>query len=174
MVKHGQGKVGNAAPINHHQRVGAGESFWPPYRTKLLRLFHLSHSFSVTTECAVAESPSVAKSTTLSDNPNYILWSVDVRYIEKHQIPDHTGPVYLISILENYSRAVLASKISPTQNQWDYLEVLFAALSTAGVPKAIVSDGGGIFYCNQAMQVYQALGIEKLRIDKKQAWQNYH
>jgi putative transposase len=100
-------------------------------------------------------------------------WSVDVRYIEKHQIPDHTGPVYLISILENYSRAVLASKISPTQNQWDYLEVLFAALSTAGVPKAIVSDGGGIFYCNQAMTVYQALGIEKLRIDKKQAWQNY-
>src|SRR5258708_12195248 len=55
----------------------------------------------------------------------------------------------------------------------DYLEVLFAALSTAGVPKGIVSDGGGIFYCNQAVQVYQALGIEKLRIDKKQAWQSY-
>src|SRR3989442_8246144 len=99
--------------------------------------------------------------------------SVDVRYIEKHQIPDHQGPVYLISILENYSRAVLASKISPTQNQWDYLEVLFAAFSSAGVPKAIVSDGGGIFYCNQALDVYAALGIEKKRIDKKQAWQNY-
>jgi transposase len=100
-------------------------------------------------------------------------WSVDVRYIEKHQIPDHTGPVYLISILENYSRAVLASKVSPTQNQWDYLEILFAAFSTAGIPKAIVSDGGGIFYSNHAMSVYQALGIEKKRIDKKQAWQNY-
>jgi putative transposase len=36
-------------------------------------------------------------------------WSVDVRYIEKHQIPDHEGPVYPISILENSSRAVLAS-----------------------------------------------------------------
>ena len=47
----------------------------------------------------------------------------------------------------------LASKISATQNQWDYLEVLFAALSTAGAPKAMVSDGGGIFYCNQAMDV---------------------
>ncbi|MBA2286423.1 MAG: helix-turn-helix domain-containing protein [Ktedonobacteraceae bacterium] len=100
-------------------------------------------------------------------------WSVDVRYIEKHQIPDLEGPVYLISILENYSRAVLASKVSPTQNQWDYLEVLFAAFSTAGIPKAIVSDGGGIFYSNHAMSVYQALGIEKKRIDKKQAWQNY-
>src|SRR3989442_8377226 len=98
--------------------------------------------------------------------------SVDVRYIEKHRIPDVKGPVYLLSILENYSRAVLASKISPTQNQWDYLEVLFAALSTAGVPKAIGSSGGGIFYCHQAMDVYAALGIEKLRIEKRQAWQN--
>jgi putative transposase len=83
------------------------------------------------------------------------------------------GPVYLISILENYSRAVLASKISPSQKQWDYLEVLFAAFASAGVPKAIVSDGGGIFYCNQALEVYAALGIDKKRIDKKQAWQNY-
>jgi len=32
---------------------------------------------------------------------------------------------------------------------------------------------GGIFYCNQAMDVYAALGIEKLRIEKRQAWQNY-
>jgi len=99
-------------------------------------------------------------------------WSVDVRYIEEHSL-GFPEPVYLISILENYSRAILASKISPTQNQWDYLEVLFAALSTAGAPKAIVSDGGAIFSCNQAMDVYSALGIKKERIDKRQAWQNF-
>src|SRR6266496_1420198 len=62
---------------------------------------------------------------------------------------------------ENYSRACLASKISATQNQWDYLEVLFAALSAFGAPSTIVSDGGGIFYTNQAMDVYSALGIKK-------------
>lgn len=100
-------------------------------------------------------------------------WSVDVRYIEKHRVPEVKGPIYLISILENYSRAVLASKISPTQNHWDYLEVLFTAFSSAGVPKAIVSDGGAIFYCNQALEVYKALGITKERIEKRQAWQNY-
>jgi hypothetical protein len=99
-------------------------------------------------------------------------WSVDVRYIEEHNL-GFPEPIYLISILENYSRAILASKISSTQNQWDYLEVLFAALSRFGAPKAIVSDGGGIFYCRQAMDVYAALGIEKLRIEKRQAWQNY-
>lgn len=53
------------------------------------------------------------------------------------------------------------------------LPVLFAAFASAGVPKAIVSDGGGIFYCNQALEVYAALGIDKKRIDKRQAWQNY-
>jgi len=72
-------------------------------------------------------------------------WSGDVRYIEEHGL-GFPEPVYMISILENYSRALLASKISPTQNQWDYLEVLFTALSAFGAPKAIVSDGGGILH----------------------------
>ncbi len=98
-------------------------------------------------------------------------WFVDIRYIENHQL-GFPEPVYLISVLEGYSRAILASKVSLTQNQWDYLEVLFAALSTAGAPKAIVSDGGGVFYCRQAMDVYAALGITKERIETRQAWQN--
>jgi putative transposase len=99
-------------------------------------------------------------------------WSVDVRYIEEHGL-GFPEPIYMISILENYTRAILASKLSLTQNQWDYLEVLFAALSRFGAPSAIVSDGGGIFYCNQAMDVYAALGIRKERIEPRQAWQNY-
>lgn len=117
-------------------------------------------------------APRLRKEMPFKANFRHEYWSVDVRYIEEHNL-GFPEPVYLISVLENYSRAILASKISPTQNQWDYLEVLFAALSTAGAPKAIVSDGGGIFYCNQAMDVYAALGIEKERIEKRQAWQNY-
>ena len=100
------------------------------------------------------------------------IWSVDIRYIEEHNL-GFPEPVYLISVLENYSRACLASKISASQNQWDYLEVLFAALSAFGAPSVIVSDGGGQFYSNQAMDVYSALGIRKERIEKRQAWQNY-
>jgi putative transposase len=102
----------------------------------------------------------------------YEYWSVNVRYIEEHNL-GFPEPVYLISVLENYSRACLASKISATQNQWDYLEVLFAALPAFGAPSGIVSDGGGIFYSNQAIDVYSALGIRKERIEKRQAWQNY-
>jgi putative transposase len=100
------------------------------------------------------------------------IWSVDIRYIEEHNL-GFPEPVYLISVLENYSRACLASKISATQTQWDYLEVLFAALSAFGAPSMIGSSGGGQFYSNQAMDVYSALGIRKERIEKRQAWQNY-
>lgn len=99
------------------------------------------------------------------------IWSVDIRYIEEHNL-GFPEPVYLISILENYSRACLASKISPTQTEWDYLEVLFAALSAFGAPSMIVSDGGGQFRSNQAMSVYSALGIRKEKIEPRQAWQN--
>jgi hypothetical protein len=48
------------------------------------------------------------------------------------------------------------------------LEVLFAALSAFGAPSVLVSDGGGIFRCNQAMDVYAALGIKKDQIEKRQ------
>jgi len=164
--------VGNATSINHHQCVGASEVSWPPYNPKLLRLYHLSHSFSVTTECAVAESPSVARSTTPSDNPHYILWSIDVRYIEDHN-QGFPEPVYVISILENFSRMLLASIISERQNLEAYLKVLFVALRNYGAPECIVTDGGGIFYAHRAMQIYEALGIHKERIDPGQPWQNY-
>jgi putative transposase len=99
-------------------------------------------------------------------------WSVDVRYVEDHALG--TGkPVYVISILENFSRALLATVISPRQDLTAYLIVLRAAVETHGAPEVLVSDGGGIFRANQAKAVYAALGIEKREIDRGQAWQNY-
>jgi transposase len=117
-------------------------------------------------------APRVRKEMPFKAHFRFEYWSVDVRYVEEHNL-GFPEPIYMISILENYTRAILASKMSRTQNQWDYLEVLFAALSRFGVPSAIVSDGGGIFYSNQAIDVYAALGISKERIEPRQAWQNY-
>ena len=99
-------------------------------------------------------------------------WSVDVRYIEDHGL--ETGkPVYVISILENFSRAILASAISPRQDLTAYLVVLGAAIETHGAPEVLVSDGGGIFRANHAKAMYAALGIDKRQIDQGQAWQNF-
>ena len=99
-------------------------------------------------------------------------WSCDVRYIEEHLLPD-LRPVYVITIFENFSRMVLSSTISPTQNQWDYLSVLVDAIRRYGAPEAIVTDGGGIFYSTMALELYEMLGIRKERIEPGEPWQNY-
>jgi len=98
-------------------------------------------------------------------------WTVDVRYIETHQLG--AKPLYVITILENFSRAVRASAISPSQDLSAYLIVLYAAVRQHGVPEALVSDSGAIFYTKQAQAIYQRLGIRKERIAKHQPWQSY-
>lgn len=99
-------------------------------------------------------------------------WSCDVRYIEEHLLPD-PRPVYVITMFENFSRMVLSSKISATQNQWDYLAVLVDAIRRWGAPEAIVTDGGGIFTSNMANALYEMLGIRKEKIESGQPWQNF-
>jgi putative transposase len=99
-------------------------------------------------------------------------WSCDIRYIEEHLLPD-PRPVYVITVFENFSRAVLSSTISATQNQWDYLAVLADAIRHYGVPEALVTDGGGQFSSTVALQLYDMLGIRKERIDPGQPWENY-
>ncbi len=91
-------------------------------------------------------------------------WSADIRYIEEHLLPD-PHPVYVITIFENFSRSVLASAISASQTQWDYLAVLADAIRRYGAPEALVTDGGGQFSSTVAVQLYDMLGIRKERID---------
>lgn len=98
-------------------------------------------------------------------------WSVDIRYIEEHGLAD-PKPVYVISILENYSRALLASVISPRQDLTAFLMILRAALFEHGCPTGIVSDGGSIFKANQVLKIYKALGIERHQIAPGAPWQN--
>jgi hypothetical protein len=104
-------------------------------------------------------------------NSRHEIWTSDVRYID-HTLPE-TANVYVISILENYSRAILASAVSLSQDTSAYLSVLYAAIERYGSPKSIVTDGGGIFRSRQATAVYGALGIEKEEIERRQPWQSF-
>ncbi len=99
-------------------------------------------------------------------------WSVDIRYIDMHHI-EGEDKIYCISILENYSRAILASAISRRQDTAAYLSVLYAAIRKHGCPEAIVSDHGGVFLSHEAASIYNSLGIRKEEIALRQAWQNY-
>ncbi len=69
--------------------------------------------------------------------------------------------------------SILASAISRQQDTEAYLAVLYAAIRKHGVPEVLVSDSGGVFRSHDAMRIYEALGIQKVEIDKRQAWQSY-
>lgn len=99
-------------------------------------------------------------------------WSVDVRYLEDHDLPIDQ-PVYVLAVLENVSRAILASRLSLRQDLTAYLIVLRDAIARYGVPEGLVSDSGGIFRANRARAIYDALGIRKEVIERGKPWQNY-
>jgi len=100
------------------------------------------------------------------------IWSLDIRYIEKHQIPELTGPFYVISVMDNFSRAILASDIYQAQDLTSVLIVLYAAIEQHGCPHRLVTDNGSVFRAKQAMAMYEALEIQKEWIHKKQSWEN--
>jgi transposase InsO family protein len=79
-------------------------------------------------------------------------WTVDVRYITNHRLsPEEVeSNVYVISVLDNHSRCVLASSVSTRQSETAYLSVLFTAVERHCSPEAIVSDGAGVFKGDQA------------------------
>lgn len=54
-------------------------------------------------------------------------WSVDIRYIDMHRLKGE-GNIYCISILENFSRAILSSAIMRRQDTEAYLSVLYPAI----------------------------------------------
>ena len=97
-------------------------------------------------------------------------WSADVRYVDNGRVG---GRAYVISVLDNHSRAVLSSALTRTQDLASYLSVLYAAVERYGSPEALVTDGGGVFRATQARAVYEALGIAKHEIERGRPWQNY-
>ncbi len=98
-------------------------------------------------------------------------WSVDVRYLDTPLFDG--GQISVLSVLENYSRALLATMLSRRQDLTAYLIVLRAAMQRHGAPEVLVSDSGGIFKAKHARAIYAALGIDHRRIDPGQPWQNY-
>jgi len=98
-------------------------------------------------------------------------WSVDIRYLDMHRLGG--GEVYCISILENFSRAVLASAISRRQDTEAYFAVLYDAIRHFGVSEVLVSDSGSVFLSHDARRVYDALHIEKREIKKRRPHQNF-
>jgi transposase InsO family protein len=116
-------------------------------------------------------SPHTGREMPFKASYRHQIWTSDVRYLD-HSISG-TGRAYVVSILENYSRAVLASAVTLSQDTNAYLSVLHAAIERHGSPGTIVTDGAGIFKSNRARAVYRSLGITKEEIEKGQPWQSF-
>jgi putative transposase len=97
-------------------------------------------------------------------------WSADIRYVDNDVVG---ARIYVISVLDNHSRAILSSALTRTQDLASYLSVLYAAVERYGSPEAIVTEGGGVFRAKQARAVYEALGIAKHEIERDRPWQNF-
>src|SRR5215210_2842949 len=90
--------------------------------------------------------PRQAKPMPFAAQRRHQYWSADIRYID-HSLGDFK--VYSVTILDNYSRAIVASGLSRTQDLGTFLMVLFAAIRQHGAPEAIVTDSGSIFRAKQ-------------------------
>ncbi len=100
------------------------------------------------------------------------VWSVDIRYLDMHRLPG-VEMVYCISILENFSRAVLSSAISLRQDTEAFFAVFYKAVRAYGVPEVLVSDNGSVFTSHDTRRVCAQLGIEKQEIKQGRPYQNY-
>jgi putative transposase len=116
-------------------------------------------------------TPKEKKEMPFGSKRRHEFWTSDIRYVD-HALPSKDN-VYVISILENHSRAILASAITHAQDTTAFLSVLYEAVRRYGSPEALVTDGGGVFKANRAMAVYEALGIHKEEIERGKPWQSY-
>ena len=99
-------------------------------------------------------------------------WSADIRYVDTPRLCPG-GQVYVICVLDNHSRAILASGLFRTQDLASFLSVLYRAVERYGSPGALVTDSGSVFRATRAKAVYEVLGVEHEQIERGRPWQNY-
>jgi putative transposase len=82
-------------------------------------------------------------------------WSVDNRYLDMHRL-EHEDKLYCISILENYSRAILASAVARRQDLEAYVAVLYVRynqgirgkMRDADIACKVATDHSSIVSCS--------------------------
>ena len=78
-----------------------------------------------------------------ASNRRHEFCTADVRYVDHGILGGDRA--YAVSVLENHSRAILASGVFRSQDLSVFLSVLYRAVEGHGSPEALVTDGGGIF-----------------------------
>lgn len=101
-------------------------------------------------------------------------WSADVRHLDMVDESLVGSKAYVVTVMDNYSRAILSSAVTRRQDLRAFLSVFYRAVERHGAPKkTLVTDSGSVFLANRAKAVYAALGISKEEIEKGRPWQNF-
>ena len=95
--------------------------------------------------------------------PNQV-WATDITYI-----PMSKGFVYLVAIMDIYSRKILSWRISNSMDTRFCLEALEAAIREYGCPEIFNSDQGSQFTSDEFTEALKAHGIQ-ISMDGKGRW----
>jgi putative transposase len=101
------------------------------------------------------------------------VWSADVRHLDMVDESRVGSKAYAVTVMDNYSRAILSSAVTRGQDLRVFLSVFYRAVERHGAPKTLVTDSGSVFLSNRAKAVYAKLGISKEEIEKGRPWQNF-
>jgi transposase InsO family protein len=101
------------------------------------------------------------------------VWSADVRHLDMVDEGLVGSKAYAVALMDNYSRAILASAVTHRQDLSAFLSVLYRAVERHGAPGTLVTDSGSVFLSKRAKAVYAKLGVSKEEIEKGRPWQNY-
>ena len=99
------------------------------------------------------------------DRPNQV-WAADVTYI-----PMARGFVYLVAIIDWFSRKVLAWRLSNSLTPEFCVEALEDALASFGTPEIFNTDQGSQFTCADFIGVLNARDI-RISMDGKGRWRD--
>jgi putative transposase len=94
------------------------------------------------------------------------VWCADITYI-----PMRRGFLYLVSIMDWYSRRVLSWRLSNTMDVSFCLDALSEAIDTYGVPEIFNSDQGSQFTSLDFTDVLKANGI-RISMDGRGQWRD--
>lgn len=97
------------------------------------------------------------------DRPNQV-WATDITYI-----PMARGFVYLVAIMDWYSRRVLSWRVSNTLDTSFCVDALAEAIETHGVPEIFNTDQGSQFTSEDFTGVLKRHGI-RISMDGKGRW----
>lgn len=82
------------------------------------------------------------------------VWATDITYLETE-----VGKMYLVAIIDLYSRKILSWRLSNTMNVNFCMEALKEAVDTYGVPAIFNSDQGSQFTSNEFTSYLESLGV---------------